>query len=179
MSQINEIFKSIMDNPNIPVLNIGTRTGVTGYIDFITYDEVVEPVMKGTDIHGRNFIVLKFVINNIFGMQTFFKRYYGDGPGPSLWMGCGMVNLIETCGGIKQIQAELIRDIINEKKTIVTNEHRPNYAKEFEGQNVMLYDKKKWDAANVIQKAFKFYRYNPAYKMCHKIQIDMFNKIIN
>ena len=42
----------------------------------------------------------------------------------------------------------------------------------------MLYDKKKWDAANVIQKAFKFYRYNSAYKMCHRIQIDMFNKII-
>ena len=30
----------------------------------------------------------------------------------------------------------------------------------------------------VIQKAFKFYRYNPSYKMCHKIQIDMFNEII-
>ena len=57
-----EIFQLILNKPDIPILNIGGRTGGTDYIDFIKYDEVVEPVMKGTDFYKRPFIVLKFVI---------------------------------------------------------------------------------------------------------------------
>ena len=106
MDKVGKIFKSIINNPNIPILDIGVRKGATDYIDFINYHEVNEPVMKGTDIYGRDFIVLKFVIDNIFGMQTFFQRYSDS---YNLWMGCGKSNetLIYTIGGIKQIQAEL------------------------------------------------------------------------
>tara|TARA_Y100000389_G_C17450992_1_gene514793 strand:- start:338 stop:766 length:429 start_codon:yes stop_codon:yes gene_type:complete len=142
MDKVGKIFKSIINNPNIPILDIGSRKGATDYIDFINYHEVNEPVMKGTDIYGRDFIVLKFVIDNIYGMQTFFQRYSDS---YNLWMGCGKSNetLIYTIGGIKQIQAELIRDIINNRSSIVIEEHQPNYLYDFKGKNVMLYDEKK------------------------------------
>jgi hypothetical protein len=177
MDKTSAIFKSIMNNPSISVLDICARKGATDYIDFITYDEVDESVMKGTDIYGRDFIVLKFVIDNIFGMQTFFQRYSDS---YNLWMGCGHGNktLINTIGGIKQIQAELIRDIINNGNSIIIEEHQPNHEYEFKEKNVILYDKKIWNAAIIIQKAFKLCRYNPNYEMCNKIQSKYYKDII-
>lgn len=177
MDETSAIFKSIMNNNNIPILDIGRRKGATDYIDFINYQEVNQPVMKGTDIYGRDFIVLKFVIDNICGMQTFFQRYSDS---YNLWMGCGPGDeiLMNTIGGIKQIQAELIRNIINNGISIITEEHQPNHLYEFKGKKVILYDKKKWNAAIIIQKAFKLCRYNPNYEMCHKIQIKYHQTII-
>lgn len=178
MDEKSAIFKSIMNNTNIPILDIGRRKGATDYIDFINYHEVNEPVMKGTDIYGRDFIVLKFVIDNICGMQTFFQRYSDS---YNLWMGCGPSDkiLMNTIGGVKQIQAQLIRDIINNGSSIITEEHQPNHLHEFTGKKVILCDKNKLNATIKIQKAFKLCRYNPNYKMCHKIQIKYHQDIIN
>ena len=178
MDETSAIFKSIMNNTNIPILDIGRRKGATDYIDFINYQEVDEPVMRGTDIYGRDFIVLKFVIDNICGMQTFFQRYSDS---YNLWMGCGpgYETLINTIGGVKQNQVELIRDIINNGSSIITEEHQPNHLYEFKGKKVILCDKNKLNAAIKIQKAFKLCRYNPNYEMCHKIQTKYHQDIIN
>jgi hypothetical protein len=64
---------------NLPILDLGTRKGMTGYIDFIQVEEMDEPVMKGIDIHRRPFIAIKCNVTNgeksfnIVG--TFFQRY--------------------------------------------------------------------------------------------------------
>ena len=178
MEEVGKIFKSICNNPNIPILDIGRRKGATDYIDFINYHEVNEPVMKGTDIYNRDFIVLKFAIDNICGIQTFFQRYSDS---YNLWVGCGPIDktLINTIGSIKQIQAELIRDIINNGNSLITEEHQPNHLYEFIGKKVILCDKKKYNAVNIIQKAFKLCRYNPKYKMCRDILIKEFNDLKN
>ena len=43
----------------IPIQDIGRREGSTGYIDFLKWEEVTEPVMKGMDLFGRRFVVIK------------------------------------------------------------------------------------------------------------------------
>ena len=102
-----------IDYSKIPILNIGNRTGVTDYIDFISWDEVTSPVMRGQDIYGREFFVIKFLVDNkIKLMQTFFQRYSIE---EDLWQGCGHATeqLIETCGGMRPEQFKFIERIIN------------------------------------------------------------------
>ena len=41
-------------------LDLGLRGGTTDYIDFIQYNEVIYPLMKGIDMFGRHFVVIKF-----------------------------------------------------------------------------------------------------------------------
>ncbi len=148
-------------------LNIGSRVGGTQYIDFIKWEEVTEPMVKGYDCFGRKFIVLKFLLGDIKIMQTFFQRYsHGDG-----WMGCGhaTVNLMETPGYINKKQIDLLHDVINNKVVEIVEEHKPS-KQDFIGMKVMLYDKKKIESAVIIQRAWLQCRYNPKYEMCSKVQ---------
>lgn len=101
-----------------PRLDIGNRRGWTDYIDFIRQNEVTEPIMWGIDIHGRPFAVIRFVGENKDGkdihfMQTFFQRYTDS----NLWHGCGHggLELIDTCGGMSEIQFKHIREIVDGK----------------------------------------------------------------
>jgi hypothetical protein len=43
----------------LPHLDIGNRTGDTGYIDFLKVQELSKPIMKGTDVLGRPFVALR------------------------------------------------------------------------------------------------------------------------
>ena len=108
---------------NVPILDIGNKVGHTEYIDFIPWDTVTSPVMKGTDIFGRKFFVIKMIINDNKIMQTFFQRYSNG----KLWMGCGhaTMNLIDTCGGMSNEQFELIANIIKFGKAEINENHRP------------------------------------------------------
>lgn len=58
-----EILNLNIDHDNLPILNIGTRIGNRigniDYIDFISYDEVSEPIMWFRDCLNRRGIVLK------------------------------------------------------------------------------------------------------------------------
>ena len=61
----------------LPTLNLEGRVGITNYIDFINWDEVIYPAMSGTDYYIRDFVVIKFLINRKGKapekiMQTFF-----------------------------------------------------------------------------------------------------------
>ena len=150
-----------------PNLDLGEREGWTQYIDFITWDEVIAPVMKGIDCTGRKFIVIKFIVNQTRIMQTFFQRYTGG----SGWMGCGhaTTNLIDTSGGLRDNQAEFIRNVIEEKRPILTEDLSPCLEMLID-YPVDLYDERKINAVLVIQKAWKKCRYDPKYRMCHTIQ---------
>lgn len=111
-------FNQYVKNLDCPILDIGQRQGNTYYIDFIKFEEVTSPIMKGIDKFSRPFIVIK--VNgkltdgsNIQLFQTFFQRYTDE----NLWMGCGHygLNLITTYGGMKSDQFKLIIDLINGK----------------------------------------------------------------
>ena len=169
-------MENIYFNLNVPRLDIINRFGATQYIDFIKWDEVTSPIMKGTDYFGRYFVVIKFFINDMKIMQTFFQRYTnGNG-----WMGCGHAteNLIETPGYIKPNQLELIQKVINGEFPTITSDHIPSL-NTFIGKNVCLYDTNKFDAIVKIQRAWLRCRYNPKYKMCAKVQDRNMQIILN
>ena len=59
----NAIFKKLS-------LNVDDNEGYTGYIDFITLDKMIEPIMRGIDKYNRRFIVIK--MNNQVIAISFF-----------------------------------------------------------------------------------------------------------
>jgi hypothetical protein len=98
-------------------LDIGDMKGETDYIDFIT-DDILEghDVMKGVDIYGRFFIIVKahIVYSNrlpINTFTTFFQRYTDNN---IRWVGCGhkAIHLMDTSGGMTLVQLELLRDLL-------------------------------------------------------------------
>ena len=125
-----------------PVLDLGNRLGHSGYIDFITWDEVTEPVMTGFDYYHRAFIVIKFIIDKdtdkpIKIMQTFFERYTNS---KDLWMGCGSATeyLIYTFGGMKQEQFDFINKILEGKELKIPD----NINSPFVGRSISLLKEK-------------------------------------
>lgn len=163
---------------DIKYFDIGDLKGVTDYIDFLRWDEITEPVMRGIDIFRRHFVVVKFKIydskskkKNKFVklMQTYFQRYT-DG---SLWMGCGNAtdSFLDTCGGMKKEQIDLVKQVINNKSVVILEEHTPTCS-DFVGKIVELYDEEKEKAAETIQKYWLLCRYNPKYQVCKKLQME-------
>jgi hypothetical protein len=68
----------------LPILEIGNRTGATGYLDFLKIQDLPHPVMRGTDHAGRPFISVRLRSNRNQdrGQQfvvTFFQRYSDSG----------------------------------------------------------------------------------------------------
>ena len=55
----------------VPILDIGTRIGRTGYIDFIKACDMTYTVQRGTDHYRRAFIAIK----HDRGVMTLFQRY--------------------------------------------------------------------------------------------------------
>lgn len=108
----NEIF-----NYDCDILEIENRKGQTGYLDFITQKEVITNVMKGKDLHGRNFLVFKakFIYHDKEEkcFSTFFKRYV-DIP---MYHICGHDGklLMETIGGMNLEQGKLLNKLLTEK----------------------------------------------------------------
>lgn len=126
--QSNEMI-SIMEfimNSEYPVLDIGKKYGYTGYIDFITYQHVNSPVMKGSDLHGRPFFVIRGEITKSDGtvvktLETFFKRYTDNS---ILWHGCGHDGpyFMSTEGGMNLQQMQFIKDLLTNGEMCLTEE---------------------------------------------------------
>jgi hypothetical protein len=87
---MEEILKET-DTLNVPILNIADMVGDTGYIDFIKASDMNNPVMKGIDTFGRQFLSIKVeyqkkcvdketektIIKKGELVSTFFQRYSG------------------------------------------------------------------------------------------------------
>jgi len=130
MGQGQSLDLSNFYREDFKILDLGKRVGTTDYIDFIKYDEVNHPVMKGIDKFGRHFVVIKFKLkfnniplkirykkpildpeNSIILMQTFFQRYTSGG----CWMGCGHATeyLLDTSGGLNNDQLKFLEKILD------------------------------------------------------------------
>ena len=174
-SVMEKIYKK-----NLPILELGDRVGATQYIDFINKSEVTHPVMKGTDCYNRKFIVIKVIVDKKLCIQTFFQRYDDSN---QLWMGAivrgNCYSLLDTCGGMLYSQAELLKDVIEEKQVRLEEKHKPSFYLTDKDltKNVILYDEKKWNAAELIQYHWKICRYNPKYKICKKIFYKQMNDL--
>ena len=84
ISIILDLIEKSVENP---LLDIKNRKGSTGYIDFVTMEEVTSPIMWGVASCRRHFIVLKLLIDwKMIVLQTLFQRYTDD---EYLWKGCG------------------------------------------------------------------------------------------
>lgn len=110
-------FCSYVNELDVPIIDLGHRTGRTDYIDFIQPDEYKYPVMKGIDKFGRQFICLKVTAfyNNEpekFYYETFFQRYSDD---PITWMGAGLLQykFLHTYGGMRDYDFNVVMDLIN------------------------------------------------------------------
>ena len=165
---------------NIPYLEIGYRNSIfsnkynIGEIDFIKWDEVTSPAMKGVDMYNRPFLVIKIIIDNETIMQTFFQRHTYNN---DLWMGIGKNGyLLKTYGGLTENQKKLILDIINGKQPTINEHHKP-FKHSYIGKKVMLYEENKWKAAITIQRAWKKCRYDPTFKMCERVLFSNLEKI--
>lgn len=111
-------------NKNYPVLDIGTKNGSTGYLDFITYSDVHAPVSKGCDQYGRHFFVIRAKIIKSDGsvsrtLETFFQRYSNN---KNVWHGCGHVGpyFMSTEGGMTTNQARFLENLLENGRIDLT-----------------------------------------------------------
>ena len=164
-----------IDLSHIKNLSIGNRVGSTEYIDFIKWEEVTDPVMKGVDCFGRSFLVVKFLINDSEPiMQTFFQRYSHYN---SNWMGCGhATKLLFGVNIVSTIQSQFIEKIIQGEILETTEDITYEFPKV---TKVELFDKNRWNAAIIIQRNWRECRYNPMYKLCEKVQMGNQYEIVN
>ena len=161
--------------PYIQTLNVDNNEGYTGYIDFITLDKMLEPIMRGTDKYNRKFIAIKMNIDNKQVFQTFFQRYsYSE----EMWMGAGHYgwHLIATEGGMNECQFKLIEDIIHDKIVKIEAKHIPNN-KKFIDKYVC--NETVYNSIVKIQRAWRLCRYDPKYKMCEIVQMNNLKDILD
>ena len=79
-------FTSLNESlPNIKYLSLNNKVGLTGYIDFITIQDMKHNIMHGTDCYNRSFIAIKINLVNKNNpddkkqvVGTFFQRYTDD-----------------------------------------------------------------------------------------------------
>jgi hypothetical protein len=103
---------------NFNKLDIGTRNGHTGYLDFIKPEELdLNDVMSGIDSSSRKFVVFKAEIelNNGKKIKTFstlFQRYSDNDLNYHI---CGHYgkHLFETDGGICNDQVKMLFELLS------------------------------------------------------------------
>lgn len=124
---IEEIAENIY-NIECSTLDIGDRTGGTGYIDFIEPTEFPESFRKGSDKYGRKFVTVRANIYYANGdyyetFTTLFQRYKDT---EHLWMSAGKLAkiklLFETIGGANIYQLNLLYDLLKNGYVDITDE---------------------------------------------------------
>lgn len=120
----------------VPFFDIGKRRGFSDYIDFLRYDELPYPVVKGIDIYKRPFIAIKVIVgpNNIpedlhnKEVLTIFQRYSDD---TSFWVS-------NTCGNVGLGSLDLTEEKYNMIKEILTFGNVHNYKFDSEWFNKII-----------------------------------------
>jgi hypothetical protein len=123
-----ERFFQLLKSDSFPILDVGNRQGDTGYIDYLKWEEVTNPIMKGVDRCYRKFIVIKHKVYDdggspIYLMFTIFQRYSDS---ESVYHICGHATdlIADTSGGADNEQFKLVVDLIEGKEVTILNEHR-------------------------------------------------------
>lgn len=122
---INDYMTNIMER-NYPILDVGEKEGSTGYIDYINFNDLSAPIMKGYDKYNRPFFVIRALLTNSDGstfktIETFFQRYSDH---KNLWHGCGHDGpyFLSTLGGMNIKQINFIENLLQNKKVELTDD---------------------------------------------------------
>jgi hypothetical protein len=122
---MNEYLTNIMER-DYPILDVGETIGSTGYIDYIRFNDLTAPIMKGYDKYERPFFVIRAIITKSDGstlktMETFFQRYSDN---KNLWHGCGLDGpyFLSTFGGMNIKQINFIEKLLENKKVDLTDD---------------------------------------------------------
>ena len=184
-TQLSHVHAEIKD-----VFDLKGRMGNTHYLDFLYPDEIPINKMKGRDLFGRSFIILKVGIYD-YNRQTlkktgqvFFQRYpRTETTHPSYfynWQGASLDGeFLQTGGGINADQINILCDIVNNKKIKVESKHRVCKFRDQDRKEIASMDYWEDLAARVIQRQFIKCRYNPKYTICKKIVNRQFNEYLN
>ena len=147
----------------IPNLSIENEEGFSDYIDFIDWNDIKKPIMKGIDIFNRPFFTMKLCLliikpeNKIktkFFPQTFFQRYSNIN---NNWVTSGINGLIFTTGGMNREQYKMLNDLIEGKTIEVSKEHGINFNS---NNKYLLMTFNKWEekAVKIIQKNWRIFK---------------------
>jgi hypothetical protein len=185
VTQLSHIHTQIED-----IYDLKGRMGNTQYLDFLYPDEIPKNKMKGCDMFGRDFIILKVGIYD-YNLRTlkktgqvFFQRYPRTNlTHPSYfynWQG-GYLDgeFLKTGSGLNAIQIQLICDIVNNKKIKVESKHSVCKFSEIDKKEIASMDYWEDKAARVIQRKFIKCRYDPKYTICKKIVNRQFDEYLN
>jgi hypothetical protein len=112
------------------ILDLGARSGMTGYIDYIEQEELSSGtgIAQGMDYYGRPFFTLKVRVVLEDGkfydtFSTFFQRYTDL---HTLWQCCGHdgINLFETSGGMDCTQLSILVHLLRYGRRMLTNREK-------------------------------------------------------
>jgi len=122
--EIINIFGSIHNLSNIPILDIKEQMGSSDYIDFILKDTVTHKIMRGKDKYNRLFLCFRYKLNDINNrfspevfVETIFQRYTNNS---ELWT-CGGhdgLNMIKEIGNshyLNEVNYNYLRRLVNGK----------------------------------------------------------------
>ena len=165
-----EFYRSLQV-PNFRLLNNKLKQ----IIDYIEWNEIKHPAVKGIDIFRRPFLVLKIHVDKKHKfMIVLFQRYCNE---PYFWKICQdkpyFFTLTES-NFYDIARVELIKKILSGKKIVLNNLHGVNRI--FKGKTVELLDENKY--SNIIKNAWVKCRTDPEYKICRKIKENHYYNLL-
>jgi len=111
------MFHESSEFENLPVLDIGKREGHTEYIDFLKWDDLASPAMKGVDCHSRPFLTFQLGLQIVkkngtevmkYFPQTFFQRFSNY---PENWVGGNVHGVLGTYPRLDHHSFDMIKKL--------------------------------------------------------------------
>ena len=107
---------------NYPSIYIGNRICPDGLLNFLTMDNLSEPIMRGKDILGRKFLTVKYIIDTYVFLDIYLQKSKLI---DSDWITCGTNTLMPYGESLNPAQFVFIESIMRRQPTILTAEHNP------------------------------------------------------
>ena len=105
-----------------PSIYIGNRICPDGLLNFLTMDNLSEPIMRGKDILGRKFLTVKYIIDTYVFLDIYLQKSKLI---DSDWITCGTNTLMPYGESLNSAQFVFIESIMRRQPTILTEEHHP------------------------------------------------------
>ena len=121
-----------------PRIYIGNRKCKDLLLNFLSYEEITEPIMRGQDHWGRKFLVIKYIINYLVYVDIYlqFTTLWEN-----RWIVCGQITptLFPYKSILTDQQMGFIESIMLGQNIKLKSSHKP-YNKAFEKYTIKLYN---------------------------------------
>lgn len=122
---------------HFPRIYIGKRTCKDNLLNFLTKEEITEPIMRGKDHKGRKFLIVKYLIDNKIEI---IDVYLQNSPlWETTWIVCGNItdNLFEQNSVLRNHQMVFIESLFRGNYGIVNDSIKP-FNKQFFNKKVII-----------------------------------------